>query len=100
MALGATKILYNINFLHILIPVLLVLAGLGYCSSQTMGAIAFDCAGATTGPVNIPVNMAIALGLARGVEGLDPLTAGFGLVGLTVLCVAMAILGVGILRGV
>lgn len=100
MALGVVKIIYNINFLYIMVPTLLVLAVLGYFSSQTMGAIAFDCAGATTGPVNIPVNMAIALGLAKSVEGIDPLTAGFGLVGLTVLFVAMAIMGAGLLRGV
>ena len=100
MSLGVIKIIYNINFLYILVPALLILAVLGCFSSQTMGAIAFDCAGATTGPVNIPVNMAIALGLARSVEGIDPLTAGFGLVGLTVLFVAMSIMGFGILRGV
>lgn len=100
MSLGVVKIIYNINFLYIVVPALLVLAVLAYFSSQTMAGIAFDCAGATTGPVNIPVNMAIALGLARSIAGIDPLTAGFGLVGLTVLFVAMSIMTFGILRGV
>ena len=100
MLLGVVKIIYNINFLYILVPALLVLAVLGYFCDQTFAAIAFDCAGATTGPVNIPVNMAIALGIARSVEGVDPLTAGFGIVGLTVLGVAASIMTVGILRTV
>jgi hypothetical protein len=100
MALGVTKIIYNISLIHILVPTLLVLAVLGWFSSQTMGGIAFDCAAATTGPVNIPVNMALALGLARGVEGIDPLTAGFGVVGLTVLFAAISIMGFGIIRGI
>jgi hypothetical protein len=100
MALGVTKIVYNINFIHILVPALAVMAILGCFSSQTVGGLALDCAAATTGPVNIPVNMALALGLARGVEGIDPLTAGFGVVGLTVLCAAMSIMGLGIIRGI
>lgn len=100
MTLGVVKIIYNINFLHILVPALIVLAILGYFCDQTFAAIAFDCAAATTGPVNIPVNMAIALGLARSVEGVDPLTAGFGIVGLTVLGVAASIMSVGVYRAI
>lgn len=98
MAIGVIKIIYNINFLHILVPALIILAVLGYFCDQTFAAIAFDCAAATTGPVNIPVNMALGLGLARSVEGLDPLTAGFGIVGLTVLGVAATIMTVGVIR--
>lgn len=100
MTLGVVKIIYNINFLYILIPMLIILAVLGYFCNTTFAAIAFDCAGATTGPVNIPVNMAIALGLARTVEGVDPLSAGFGIVGLTVIFVAAAIMLVGCFRSV
>lgn len=100
MTLGVVKIIYNINFLYILVPALVGLAVLGYFCNQTFAAIAFDCAGATTGPVNIPVNMAIALGLARSVEGVDPLTAGFGIIGLTMLGVAASIMFVGVFRSV
>ena len=99
MLLGIIKIMYNINFLWILVPALVVLAILGIFCDQTFAAIAFDCAGATTGPVNIPVNMAIALGLARSIEGVDPLTAGFGVVGLTVIGVAASIMTVGVIKG-
>lgn len=100
MTLGVLKIIYNINFLYILIPMLVILAILGCFCNTTMAAIAFDCAAATTGPVNIPVNMAIGLGLARTVEGVDPLSAGFGIVGLTVIFVAAAIMTVGCFRSV
>lgn len=100
MSLGITKIIYNINFLYILVPALLVLAVLGYFCDQTFAAIAFDCAAATTGPVNIPVNMALALGLARTIEGLDPLTAGFGIIGMTVIGVSTTIMTYGVLRSI
>lgn len=100
MFLGIMKIIYNIPFMSVLIPVLAVLVVLGYFCNQTFAAIAFDCAGATTGPVNIPVNMALALGLANSIAGVDPLTAGFGIVGLNVLGVAAAIMAVGIIKGI
>lgn len=99
MTLGVVKIVYNINFLYILVPALALLAVLAVFCNQTFAAVAFDCAAATTGPVNIPVNMAIALGLARSIKGVDPLTAGFGIVGLTVLGVAASIMIVGVFRG-
>lgn len=93
MAVGTTKIVYGIRTVWIVLPILAVLFGLVLLRrSDTMTALAFDCASATTGPVNIPINMMIALGISRSVEGVDPLLAGFGLVGLTSLGAAMAIL--------
>ena len=99
MVLGVVKIMYHINFLWILVPALVILAILGIFCDQTFAALAFDCAGATTGPVNIPVNMAIALGLARTIEGVDPLTAGFGIIGLTVIGVSGSIMTIGVIKG-
>lgn len=96
MVLAVLKIIYNINFLWILVPALFILAIIGIFCNQTMAAIAFDCAGATTGPVNIPVNLAIALGLARTIEGVDPLTAGFGIIGMTIIGVTGVIMTVGL----
>lgn len=95
MAVGVVKIIFNIKFFYIIIPMLFLLAILAYFCDTTIAAIAFDCAAATTGPVNIPVNMAIALGLARTIKGVDPLSAGFGLVGVTIVFVAAAIMTMG-----
>jgi hypothetical protein len=93
MAIGTAKIVYSIRTVWIVLPILVILIALILLRrSDTMTALAFDCASATTGPVNIPINMLLALGIARSVEGVDPLLAGFGLVGLTSLGAAMAIL--------
>ena len=56
-----------------------------------------DCASATTGPVNIPINMALAIGLASMLEVTDPLLAGFGIVGLTSMGTILSVLSLGIL---
>jgi hypothetical protein len=70
---------------------------LAYLAPEKMVGIAFDCASATTGPVNIPINVALALGLSRVVEGSDPLLNGFGIVGLSSLGTIIAVLMLGII---
>jgi hypothetical protein len=64
---------------------------------KEFAAIAMDSASATTGPVNIPLNMAIAIGLAKSLENVDPLTSGFGIVGLTSVGAIISVMVLGLL---
>lgn len=83
MSTGIVKILNNIPTKTILFPILLVTIVLGYFAPREFVDIAIDSASATTGPVNIPLNMAISLGLSKILETSDPLLNGFGIIGLT-----------------
>lgn len=60
-------------------------------------SIAMDSASATTGPVNIPINMALAIGVASVIEGVDPSLSGFGIIGLTSVGAMVSVLILGIL---
>lgn len=97
MALGLFKILQNIPFIKLVIPLLLVTAVLAYIAPEPYAAIAMDSASATTGPVNIPINMAVAIGLASIIEGVDPLLSGFGIIGLTSMGSMISVMILGIL---
>ncbi len=97
MALGLLKILNNIPSRNMIIPILIITTVLILFAPEEFVGIAFDAASATTGPVNIPINMAIAIGLAYSVGGADPLLHGFGLVGLTSLGTMVTVLVLGIL---
>ncbi len=97
MAIGMLKILYNISYIKVLIPLLLIIMILLFFTPEPFGAIAFDAASATTGPVNIPINMALAVGLASVIEGVDPLLSGFGIVGLTSIGSMISVMILGIL---
>lgn len=100
MALGLWRLYMGIGFFKVMIPLLgLIVLGVAF-APQPFGAIALDAASATTGPVNIPVNMAIALGLAGSLAGIDPLIAGFGLVGITATCSSLAVILLGLLSRV
>ena len=98
MAMGIAKILYNLKTSYFVVPLLVVLLVLTLASKDFIVGMAFDCAAATTGPVNIPINSAIALGLAAYVAGVDPMRVGFGLVGLTCLCSAVSVMLASVIR--
>ncbi len=97
MAIGLSRILFNISYVKIVVPLLIVVIGLVFLAPEPFNSIAFDAASATTGPVNIPINMALAVGLASIIEGIDPLLAGFGVVGLTSVCSMISVMVLGVL---
>lgn len=97
MVIGLGKILLNIPYVKVLAPLLIIILALVFFTPEPFGAIAFDAASATTGPVNIPINMALAVGLASVIEGIDPLMAGFGIVGLTSIGSMISVMVLGII---
>lgn len=64
MVLGLYRIMSGIPYSYILIPILLIIFILSFFAPDPFPSLAMDSASATTGPVNIPLNMAIAVGLA------------------------------------
>jgi hypothetical protein len=97
MGLGIFKILNNISYIKIVIPLLILIILLIPFAPKEYVPIAMDAASATTGPVNIPLNMTIAIGLSKTLENVDPLTAGFGIVGLTSIGAILSVLILGLL---
>lgn len=97
MGIGMFKILLNIPFIKIVVPLLLFVVILSFFAPEPYVSIAMDSASATTGPVNIPLNMALAIGLASVVETADPLLSGFGIIGLTSIGAMVSVLILGIL---
>jgi len=97
MGIGVYKILNNISYVKVVAPLLLVILVLIFFAPEEFVSIAMDSASATTGPVNIPLNMALAIGLAKVLENVDPLLSGFGIVGLTSVGAVISVLILGIL---
>lgn len=97
LSIGIAKILNNIPTKKIMLPLLLLAIVLLYFAPDEYVAIAFDSASATTGPVNIPINMALAIGLAKILGDVDPLLNGFGIIGLTSMGSVLTVLLLGII---
>lgn len=97
MGIGLFKIINNISYIKIVVPLLALVLVLIFLAPKMYVAIAMDSASATTGPVNIPINMALAIGIASVIEGVDPLLSGFGIIGLTSIGAMISVLILGIL---
>lgn len=97
MGIGLFKIINNISYIKIIVPLLVLVLILVFLAPKMYVAIAMDSASATTGPVNIPINMALAIGIASVIEGVDPLLSGFGIIGLTSIGAMISVLILGIL---
>lgn len=97
MGIGLFKIINNIPYIKVIVPLLAIVLILIFIAPEMYVSIAMDSASATTGPVNIPINMALAIGIASVIEGIDPLLSGFGIIGLTSIGAMISVLMLGIL---
>jgi len=62
---------------HFILPIYMLLAILGYMGSDRFNNIAWDSAGVTTGPITVPLVLALGLGMAPA-----PLYQAFGILAL------------------
>jgi Protein of unknown function (DUF1538) len=75
IALGVVKIVFALPIAYLLIPGYLIAAVLTYFSTEEFVNIAWDSAGVTTGPVTVPLVLAMGLGFGNAVGAVE----GFGI---------------------
>ncbi len=76
--LGLSRILFDLPLIWIIIPSYLLLLILTYFSEDEFSAIAWDSGGVTTGPVTVPLVLAMGLGIGAELHVSD----GFGILAL------------------
>ena len=67
-----------------------------YFAPKYIIPIAYDSGGVTTSTVTVPLVAALGLGLAKNIEGRDPLIDGFGLIAFASLFPMLTVMGYGI----
>ena len=75
IALGVVKIVYDIPVAYLIIPGYLLAIALTVLSTEEFVNVAWDSAGVTTGPVTVPLVLAMGLGFGNAVG----VTEGFGI---------------------
>ena len=75
IALGILKIIYNIPIVYLIIPGYLIAIILTIFSTEEFVNVAWDSAGVTTGPVTVPLVLAMGLGFGNALG----VTEGFGI---------------------
>lgn len=75
LVLGVIRILYDIPLIWMILPGYLLLLPLTYLSEDEFTSIAWDCGGVTTGPVTVPLVLAMGLSIGGELNVVD----GFGI---------------------
>lgn len=94
IAAGVCKIAFNLPLAYLLIPPYLLLVFLTLISDETFVNIAWDSAGVTTGPITVPLVLAMGLGIGANIPGVID---GFGVLALASVGPILTVLSVGLL---
>tara|TARA_Y100001947_G_scaffold159608_1_gene178336 strand:+ start:4077 stop:6305 length:2229 start_codon:yes stop_codon:yes gene_type:complete len=91
---GVAKIAFNLDLWYLLIPPYLALLILTFVSSEDFVNFGWDSAGVTTGPITVPLVLAMGLGIGMNVPGVID---GFGVLSLASVGPIITVLTVGLL---
>ena len=92
IAAGVLKIAYNLPLAYLLIPPYVLLLVLTWFSSEEFVNFGWDSAGVTTGPITVPLVLAMGLGIGSNVPGVSN---GFGILALASVGPIITVLTVG-----
>jgi hypothetical protein len=90
--LGVTKLIFDYNLLYILVPGYVIALVLTLISSEAFVNVGWDSAGVTTGPVTVPLVLAMGLGFGKAVGALE----GFGILAAASIAPIVSVLALGV----
>jgi len=90
--LGIAKIIFNLPLAWLLVPAYGIALLLTLASREEYVNLAWDSAGVTTGPVTVPLVLAMGLGLGRAVDAHE----GFGILAMASVGPIITVLAVGL----
>lgn len=92
IAVGVLKIIFSIPIAYLLMPGYLLAIVLTALSTEEFVNVAWDSAGVTTGPVTVPLVLAMGLGLGNAIGAVE----GFGILAMASIGPIVAVLAVGL----
>ena len=91
IALGIAKLIIGFDLMTLLLPLYVIGVLLTIFSTEEFVNVGWDSAGVTTGPVTVPLVLAMGLGLGNAVSAAE----GFGILSLASICPIIAVLSTG-----
>jgi hypothetical protein len=90
--LGIVKLIFDFSVLWILVPGYVLGLVLTYLSTEEFVNVGWDSAGVTTGPVTVPLVLAMGLGFGKAVGAVE----GFGILAAASICPIVSVLALGV----
>ncbi len=91
------RIIYGVPLKHMLFVGYLIVVLLAFFTPIDYLAISYDSGGVTTGPVTVPVILALGIGISSVLRGKSELSESYGLIGLASLGPILSLMILGIL---
>jgi hypothetical protein len=92
LALGVAKIIFGFSIAWLLVPGYTLAVILTWFSTEEFVNIAWDSAGVTTGPVTVPLVLAMGLGFGNAMGAIE----GFGILAMASICPILSVLITGL----
>ena len=92
ITLGVLKIIFAVPLAYLLVPGYSLALVLTWLSNEEFVNIAWDSAGVTTGPVTVPLVLAMGLGFGQAVSAVE----GFGILSMASISPIIAVLSTGL----
>ena len=92
IALGVGKIIFDVPIAFLLVPGYIIAVVLTFLSNEEYVNIAWDSAGVTTGPVTVPLVLAMGLGFGNAMGAIE----GFGILSMASIGPIIAVLSTGL----
>ncbi len=92
IALGLAKIIFDIPLVWLLVPGYLIAIVLTALSDETFVNVAWDSAGVTTGPITVPLVLAMGIGFGNATDAVE----GFGILCLASIGPIISVMVVGL----
>ncbi|MEM9302893.1 MAG: DUF1538 domain-containing protein [Pseudomonadota bacterium] len=92
IAIGVAKIIFDIPIAYLLLPGYVLAVVLTFLSTEEFVNVAWDSAGVTTGPVTVPLVLAMGLGFGNAMGAIE----GFGILSMASIGPIVAVLSTGL----
>ncbi len=99
IALAVLRIALQVPLAYIFAGAYTIIIILSFFTPPQYLPIAFDASGATTGPVTVPVILALGIGVTAVLGGKSTVGEGFGLVGMASIGPILALMLLGVISG-
>lgn len=97
VSVSMLRIVYGVPIKYLLTVGYLVVIVLSFFTNPEYLAIAYDAGGVTTGPMTVPVILALGIGIVSVLSEKSELSEGFGLIGLASIGPILSVMLMGVL---
>jgi hypothetical protein len=96
VAMAMLRIVFGFRMAYLMAASYLIIIVLTFFTPAEFVPVAFDAGGVTTGPMTVPIILALGLGFSSSLAGRSAISDGFGLIGLASVGPIIAIMIMGI----